>query len=256
MPADLPHREGVALEQVGRAGPVIQQAPDPCQADQADAELYTAGPVHTGQERVLPPPGAQLVRDPASISLVMGERPGSGEQREVLQPGEFPDLLDVADLLFRAVIDPEGMAVLNGPTARHRVEEPVRLYQVRPDDAQDFPFAAQQPLRAFQDGRPGLPADTVRRPRRQDGGELTVARQLRLRRELSRLHLTREPHCPQHLVTRAPRHLGGRHRGDPAEVPPEPRARGHTRSGFPLDRLSPTATVALVTATSASNGIG
>src|SRR5580693_4295731 len=166
MPADLPHREAVALEQVGRARPVVEQAPDPRQADQADAELYAAGPVHAGQERVLPRPRAKLVRDPASVSLVMGEKPGRGEQSEVLQPGEFPDLLDVADLIFRAVIDPEGMAVLNGPTACHRIEEPVRPYQVRPDDAQDFPFAAQQPLRALQDGRPGLPADTLRGPRR------------------------------------------------------------------------------------------
>ena len=45
VPADLPHGERVALEQVGRARPVVEQAPDPGQADQADAELDAAGPV-------------------------------------------------------------------------------------------------------------------------------------------------------------------------------------------------------------------
>ena len=88
MPADLPHGERVALEQAGRARPVIEQAPDPGQADQADAELDAAGPVRAGQKRVLPPPGAQLISDPAGVSLVLGEEPGGGQQCEVLQPGQ------------------------------------------------------------------------------------------------------------------------------------------------------------------------
>ena len=111
MPADLPQGERVMLEQAGYARPVIQQAPDPGQADQPDAEFDAAGPVHAGQEGVLPPPGAQLVGDPARVSLVMAEEPGRGQQREVLQPGELPYLLDVADLLLGAVIDAERVAV-------------------------------------------------------------------------------------------------------------------------------------------------
>ncbi len=57
VPADLLDGQAVLLEQAGRAGPVVQQAPDPGQADQPDADLDPAGPVHAGQERVLPPPG-------------------------------------------------------------------------------------------------------------------------------------------------------------------------------------------------------
>ena len=160
MPADLPQGERVALEQVGYARPVVQQPPDPGQADQPDAELDAARPVHAGQEGVLPPPGAQLVGDPARVLLVMGEEPGGGQQREVLQPGDLPDLLDVADLLLRAVIDAEGVTVGSGPAAGHRVAEPVGLHQVGPDDAQDFPFAAHQPVRAGQNGGLGLRRDT------------------------------------------------------------------------------------------------
>jgi hypothetical protein len=46
-PADLPQGERVALEQVGRAGPVVEQAPDPGQAAQADAELSAVHPVRS-----------------------------------------------------------------------------------------------------------------------------------------------------------------------------------------------------------------
>ena len=47
VPADLPQRERVVLEQVGYAWPVIKQPPDPGQADQADADLDAARPVHS-----------------------------------------------------------------------------------------------------------------------------------------------------------------------------------------------------------------
>ena len=100
------------------AGPVVEQAADPGQADQPDAELDAAGPVHARQERVLPPPGAELARHPVRVRLVAGQEPGGGQQREVLQPGDLPDLLDVAGLLLRAVVDPEAVAVRVGRGAR------------------------------------------------------------------------------------------------------------------------------------------
>ena len=140
VPADLPHGERVALEQVDHARPVIQQAPDPGQADQADPELDAAGPVHAGQERVLPPPGAQMIGDPACVPLVLGEEPGGGQQREVLQPGELPDLLDVTDLLLCAVIDAERVLIRVGPSAGHRVAEPVGPLQVGAEHPQGFPL--------------------------------------------------------------------------------------------------------------------
>ena len=108
----------VALEQVGDAGPVVEQPPDPGQADQPDADLDAAGPVHAGQERVLAPPGAQLVGHPLGVGLVAGEEPRRGQQREVLQAGDLPDLLDVAGLLLRAVVDPERVALRLGTRAR------------------------------------------------------------------------------------------------------------------------------------------
>src|SRR2546430_14516636 len=85
VPADLPDGERVALEQVGYARPVSQQAPDPGQAYQADPELDAAGPVHAGQERVLPPPGAQMIGDPARVPLVLAQEPGGRQQPEVPQ---------------------------------------------------------------------------------------------------------------------------------------------------------------------------
>ena len=41
-----------------------------------------------------------MIGDPSCVPLVLGEVPGSGQQCEVLQPGELPDLLDVTDLLL------------------------------------------------------------------------------------------------------------------------------------------------------------
>src|SRR5260370_22729607 len=121
MPADLSHSQRVVLEQIGYARPVIQQASNPGQADQPDAELDAARPVHAGQEGILPPPGAQMIGHPARIFLFMGEKPGISQKREMLQPGDLPDLLDVADLLLRAVIDTEGVTFWSGPAACHRV---------------------------------------------------------------------------------------------------------------------------------------
>ena len=150
VPADLLHREPIVLEQAGHAGPAIEQAPDPGQADQPDAHLDPAGPVHTGKEGVLLVPGPQLVRHPARVRLVTAQEPGRGQQREVLQAGDFPDLLDVADLLFRTLVDPERVTVRRGPAAGHRVAEPVGRHQVGPRDAEDLPFAAHEPVRRGQ----------------------------------------------------------------------------------------------------------
>src|SRR4029077_4133052 len=70
--------------------------------------------------------------------------------------------------------------------------------------------------------------------------------------------LPARPGHAQRLVAGTPGHLGGRHSGNPACVPAQaPGAdRAHTRSGRPLNRLSPTAIVALVVATSDSKEIG
>ena len=88
--------------------------------------------LHAGQEGVLPPPGAELARHPVGVRLLAGQEPGGGQQREVLQPGDLPDLLDVAGLLLRAVVDPEAVAAGIGAAPGHRIGEPVGLDQVGP----------------------------------------------------------------------------------------------------------------------------
>ena len=104
------------------------------------------------------------------VRLVAGEEPGRGQQREVLQPGDLPDLLDVAGLLLRAVVDPEGVAVRIGPAPGHRIAEPVGLDQVGPVDAQHLPFTLQQPVRGRRARPPGPPRHLRGGARRQHGG--------------------------------------------------------------------------------------
>ncbi len=156
------------------------------------------------------PPGAQLVGDPVGVPLVAGEEPGRGQQREVLQAGDLPDLLDVADLLLRAVIDAEGVAVRSGPAAGHRIAEPVGPLQVGPDDAQDLPLTAQQPVRGLENGLPGLLGHPRGGARRQDRGEPALARRRRGRDRgellpASPAAVTRPPGAPGRGRARPPR---------------------------------------------------
>ena len=94
--------------------------------------------MHAGQERVLLPPGPQLAGDPLGVLLVLAQVPGGGQQGQVLQPGDLPDLLDVADLFLGPVVDAEGVPVGFGAAPGHRVQEPVRLDQVGPQHAEDL----------------------------------------------------------------------------------------------------------------------
>ncbi len=222
MPADLPNRQLVLLEQAGDTRPVVQQAPDPGQADQPDADLDAARPVHAGEERVRPAPRAQLVCHPARVPVVPGEVPGGCQQRQVLQPGDLPDLLDVAGLRLRAMVDPERVTVRGRPAAGHRVAEPVGLYQVGPADPEHLPLAPHELVSGRQHGRPGIPGHALGGIRRQDGGEPARAR-LGLRSQLRRAgherrggqgkllaaHLPARPRQLDCLVAGTPGHLGG-----------------------------------------------
>ena len=73
----------------------------------------------------------------------------------MLQPRDLPDLLDVARLLRRPVVDPEGVAVRVGAATGDRIGEPVGLHQVGPLDAEHVPLTLQQPIRGLEDGGPG-----------------------------------------------------------------------------------------------------
>ena len=66
--------------------------------------------------------------DPLRVCLLMGEKPGYGQERDVLQARNLPHLLDIAGLLLRAVIDTERVTVRNGTATGHRVAEPVGLH--------------------------------------------------------------------------------------------------------------------------------
>ena len=156
VPADLLHREFVALEEAGGARPPVQKAADPGQADQPDADLDAARPVDARQERVIPPPGAQLLVHAAGVGIIVAEEPGRGQEREVLQPGDLPDLLDVPGQLLHAVVDAERVAAGGGAAAGHRVVEPVGRYQVGPGHAQHLPLAPHKLVRGRQNGRPGV----------------------------------------------------------------------------------------------------
>ena len=143
MPLDLPQGESVMLEQIGYARPAVEKTPDPGQADQADAQFDAARPVNPGQEGILLPPGAEMIGHPGGVLVVTSQQPGGRQHREMLHARDFPDLLHVAALLFRAVVDPEGVTAGIGPAASHRVAEPVGLDHVRPYDAQNLPLASQ-----------------------------------------------------------------------------------------------------------------
>ena len=257
MPADLPQCERVTLEQVSYTGPVVKETPDPGEADQANAELDAARPVDARQEGILLPPGAQLVGHPARVLLFVGKKPGIGQQREVLQPGDLPDLLDVADLLLRAVIDTEGITVRSGPATCHRVAKPVGAHQIGPNtpSTSHSPRISRSALSrtaalASSGTRSAVPGGKTAANLRSPAGRR------RVRAESARTHLPSRPSlaAPDRARATPPRQAtcGGLRAYQPAVSPD----RAHTRSGFPLDRLSPTAMVALVTATRASTGIG
>lgn len=55
-----------------------------------------------------------MVGHPAHVLVFPGQKPGRGQHRQVLKARDLPDLLGVADLLLRTVIDTEGVTVRIG----------------------------------------------------------------------------------------------------------------------------------------------
>ena len=124
-------------------------------------ELDPAGPVHAGEERVLPPPRPQLVGDCLGVALVAGEPPRGGEHGQVVVPGHLPDLLDVAGDRLVAVVDAEREDVASGarrPVTGSRNQS--GSAHVRADDAEHGPGHRRGPGRpAASDGRRDLGGD-------------------------------------------------------------------------------------------------
>ena len=142
----------------------------------------------------------------------------------MLEPGDLPNLFDVADLLLRAVLDPERVAVRVRPPTGHRVAEPVGLLEVGAEHAQGLPLPAQQPVRGRQHldflassgTRAAVPGRQYRSERQLASGSTGNPG------ELLAGHLPRRPGRPDHLVPGPPGHLGRGHPGRPADVPAEP----------------------------------
>ena len=212
MPADLPQGESVMLEQVGYARPVIQQTPDPGQADQADAEFDAARPVNPGQEGILLPPGAEMIGHPAWRTCrhwVRNQAVASSVRccrREISQT-----CLTLPTLLLRAVIDAEGVAVRERTGGRspgrgtsrvapcRSVTTPRTSHSPRSSRsalARTAALASSGTRAAVSGGR------TAVKLRSPPGGR-------RSRGELFPRHLPPRPGCLEHLVAGAPRHLGG-----------------------------------------------
>src|SRR5262249_26099684 len=185
------------LEEFGYRRPALKQPPDPGHADQPDANLDAAGPVHAGQERVLLPPGLDLLRYPLRVRVIVAEVPRGREERQMLQPREFPDLLDVPCLLFRAMVDPECVPVARRATAGDWIKKPVRRDQVGPADAEHVPLALDQLVSASQHGRARGRGDGCGGMVRQDGAEPSLAGRLRLAGgRLRALYLLGRPRQP------------------------------------------------------------
>jgi hypothetical protein len=130
VPADLLDGINIVLEQVTHLGPLVEQSTGPCPRDQANAGLDTARPVHSGEKGVRTPPGPQLIGCGLGVALVLGKPPGRGQHCDVMMPGHFPDLLDVAGFRLIPVMDAEGQLTIGGATSRHRIMEPVRVRAV------------------------------------------------------------------------------------------------------------------------------
>ena len=237
VPANLVQRQVVTLEEVRHTRPLVQQPPDPGEVDQPDAELDAAGPVDAGQERIGRPPGPQLGGYPLRIGVLPGQIPGGREQRQVLQPIDLPDLLDVAYRGLVPVVDAEGIRLRArtavpcpgrgtspAPSCRRgrRRASPIRRSCIRSASA------TMAALAASGTGRGG-----ARRERRSEPARRRCRGRRRQRATLTRPHLFARPGLAKRLLSDTPGHLAWRHPANPADVP------GKLRGGEPCG-ITPT----------------
>ena len=255
VPTDLGQGLRVLLEQLVDARPVVEQAADPHPARQSHAELDPAGPVDAGEERVAGPPGAQLGGDRLGVAVLAGEPPGGREHRKVVVAGQFPHGLDVPRQGLVTVVDAERQRAVRRSPAGDRVAEPVRVHDVGSWCTQDLPVAGQQPVRSGDHPAPGLRRHLRPDLRRNRTAEAPCRQQSRHGREcLARPHLPPPPTDLTRPVTDPEEKLLRGHPQEPSHVPAGRPA--HGASGRPETRLSPTAIVARVVATSDARPIG
>ena len=82
-----------------------EQLPGDAPVDEADAELERADPVGPPALRALLDPGVDLRLDGERVARVACQRMGLREHRQVQVPIRFPEVLDVPDFAFVAVVD-------------------------------------------------------------------------------------------------------------------------------------------------------
>ena len=220
MMVQLTQEFGVVVEQGRDAGPTVQQAPDPDPGEQPDAELDAAGPMDAGEERVAPPPGAQLRGREVRVARVGGQEIGGGQHGELVVARRLPDVFDGADLADVATVDVERVGGVGRAPAGPRVEEPVGIArQVGALAIEEGEPAHERGLGGPQQPRPRL-CRAARRPRRgRARSRRPGAKPARQRISLARPELPRAPAVLEPGIRQTSPDLRRRHLGKTSGIP-------------------------------------
>lgn len=210
----------VVVEQGPNARPAVQETPDPDPGDQSDAELDPAGPMHTGQERVVVPPGPKLPGHEFCVARIRGQEIGCSEDGQLVVPRGLPDVFDGADLTDVPAVDIERVGGAGRAQAGPRVEKPVGIAR----QAIAHPVEKQEPSCERRIGSPEQP-----RPRLfgkpDDVGGVDRARKSRDRNRQRKCiglpvpYLTRAPSPHDPGVAQTPLDLRKRHPGKSPGIP-------------------------------------
>jgi len=148
----------VALEEIGGAGPAVEQAPGPGERDQPHAELDPAQPVDAAQRRVAAPPRTQVCGGVRGEARIAGEPPGRREQRHMMQSRRFPDIFHHPHPLRIAIGNGEAILCRVRADAGADVPMPIGIgrrgvevmAQYGPSPGQDLFRREQEPLLRFR----------------------------------------------------------------------------------------------------------
>ncbi len=144
MPVHLLLSIDVGLEERRRSRPSVEEAAHPYPTDEPLGELDPARPVDSGEERVLRPPRPQLGLHRLGVAAVLAREPGGGQQGEVMQPRQLPDLLDIAGFRLGSMVDAEGVLLLRCSQPGDRIEEPIGPDDVGSHHSEDLPASGEQ----------------------------------------------------------------------------------------------------------------
>src|SRR6476659_8627442 len=121
----------------------------------------------------MPPRGEVLARA-LRVAPVAGQEISGSEDREVMVARELPDVLDVADRLFGAMIDLEAVTRQWTRSPRSRIGEPVRICaNVIALDSERFPPSFHELIGGRDEAVAGFLTDHERELGRQGRPECT-----------------------------------------------------------------------------------